>query len=193
MLEPQDLPGRYGRVIRALDQLIAASDCIAVVAGGWAVWRHGSIGRVTQDVDLLVPADRVAELIRLAPFSGFESLSIQPERWPKLLHRETGIIVDLLAEGKRPGTAMRPAPTLLPHPVQSGGVDDRRLHYVSLCALIEMKLAAGRAKDVADIIELIRANRISLKLIVDHLGSVHSDYAVAFEQLIRRSEDETDQ
>jgi hypothetical protein len=34
MLEPQDLPGRYGRVVKALDQVLAACDCEAVVGGG---------------------------------------------------------------------------------------------------------------------------------------------------------------
>ena len=55
MLEPQDLPGRYGRVVRALDQVLSACDCEAVVGGGWAVWRHGYVGRITQDVDLALP------------------------------------------------------------------------------------------------------------------------------------------
>jgi hypothetical protein len=36
MLEPQDLPGRYGRVVKALDQVLTACDCEAVVGGGWA-------------------------------------------------------------------------------------------------------------------------------------------------------------
>lgn len=77
MLEPQDLPGRYGRVIQALDRVLHAIGCEAVVAGGWAVWRHGYVGRVTQDVDIVVPADKVDEFLRVASVSGFEVLS----RW----------------------------------------------------------------------------------------------------------------
>ncbi len=56
MFEPQDLPGRYGRVIRDLDQLLKTIGCISVLGGGWAVWRHGFLGRVTQNVDILLPA-----------------------------------------------------------------------------------------------------------------------------------------
>ena len=37
MFEPQDLPGRFGRVIREVDRVLAAIDCEAVVGGGWAV------------------------------------------------------------------------------------------------------------------------------------------------------------
>lgn len=31
MFEPQDLPGRYGRVVRAIDRVLTACDCEAVV------------------------------------------------------------------------------------------------------------------------------------------------------------------
>jgi hypothetical protein len=114
MLEPQDLPGRSGGAVRAVDQVVRACDCEAVVAGGWAVWRHGYVGRVTQDVDIALPEASVDEVLRAALVSGFELLG-QPEgRWPKLRHRETGIAVDILPEGGRPGTASRPAPTTIP-------------------------------------------------------------------------------
>ena len=67
MLEPQDLPGRYGRVVRAVDRLLQVVQGEAVVAGGWAVWRHGYLGRVTQDVDIVVPAAVVEELLARRP------------------------------------------------------------------------------------------------------------------------------
>src|SRR4051794_6505221 len=66
MLEPQDLPGAYGRVVKAIDHVLTVSGCDAVLGGGWAVWRHGYVGRVTQDVDVLIPADQVAEVQRVA-------------------------------------------------------------------------------------------------------------------------------
>jgi hypothetical protein len=66
MLEPQDLPGRYGRVVTALDQVLHACDCEAVVGCGWAVWRHGYIGRVTQDIDIAVPSDRIDDFLQTA-------------------------------------------------------------------------------------------------------------------------------
>src|SRR5262249_33636712 len=56
MFEPQDLPGRYGRVIRAVDHVLRAVGCEAVLGGDWAVWRHGFHGRVTQDVDIVLAA-----------------------------------------------------------------------------------------------------------------------------------------
>ncbi len=43
MLEPQDLPERYGRVVKALDRVLKACACEAVVGGNWlsrdtAIW-----------------------------------------------------------------------------------------------------------------------------------------------------------
>ena len=82
MLEPQDLPGRYGRVIRALDHLLQVVGGEAVVAGGWAVWRYGYVGRVTRDVDIVVPAAVVEELLRVAAGSGFQVLPVHSGMWP---------------------------------------------------------------------------------------------------------------
>src|SRR5689334_21635961 len=94
MLEPQVLPGRYGRVVRALDQVLSACGCEGAVGGGWAVWRHGYVGRVTQDIDIALPKTCVDEFPRAAAVSGFDVMT-QPEGiWPKLLHRPTGIQVD---------------------------------------------------------------------------------------------------
>jgi hypothetical protein len=183
MLEPQDLPGRYGRVVRALDQILQACDCDAVVGGGWAVWRHGYIGRVTQDIDVVLSTASVESFLRAASVTGFEVLT-QPEgRWPKLQHRDTGIEVDILPEGGRPGTASRPAPTTIPHPEAMGAVRGI-LRYSSLTSLIELKLAAGRLRDEADVVELARENPDRLEDVRIHLKSVHPQYAKRFEELL---------
>lgn len=183
MLQPQDLPGRYGRVVRALDQVLKACDCEAVVGGGWAVWRHGYVGRVTQDVDIALAKASVDDFLRAASVSGFEMVS-QPEgRWPKLRHRETGIEVDILPEGGRPGTASRPAPTTIPHPKTMGAARGI-LKYITLPSLIELKLAAGRLRDEADVVELARENRDRWDEMRRHLQAVHPQYASRFEELL---------
>jgi len=189
MLTPQDLPGRYGRVIAALDRVLSATETSAVVAGGWAVWRHGYVGRVTQDVDVVVPRERVDELLQVAAVSGFDVLPIVAGRWPKLVHRDTGVQVDLLPEGQRPGTTARPAPTTIAHPGTMGAAGVQ-LQYVALPALVELKLAAGRARDEADVVELIRQNPTALREIAEHLGRVHHEYAAEFQRLVERAKDE---
>ena len=192
MLEPQDLPGRYGRVIKAIDHLLLVVGAEAVLGGGWAVWRHGFDGRMTQDVDILLAADKVAEFLQAASFSGFDVLPTQPGRWPKLLHKETSIRVDILPEGERPGTTSRPAPTTLPHP-SSAGACGVALRYITLPALIELKLAAGRPRDEGDVAELIRKNPSRIDSIRAHLASVHPAYVTTFDHLVTRAADQGDE
>jgi len=192
MFEPQDLPGRYGRVIRALDHLLQIVGSEAVLGGGWAVWRHGFHGRMTQDVDIVLPANRVDEFLRVAAFSGFDILPQPAGRWPKLMHKETDIKVDILPEGERPGTQSNPAPTTMPHPAAMGAAG-ARLRYISLHALIELKLAAGRPRDDGDVAELIRANPNEVEAIRAHLASVHQTYIVAFDRLAQRAAEQRDE
>lgn len=192
MIEPEDLPGRYGRVIHAVNRVLLAVGSEAVLGGGWAVWRHGFVGRVTQDVDVVLPADRVEDFIRTASVAGFDPLPRQPGRWPKLMHRDTGVQVDILPEGERPGTPSRPAPTTLPHPVVLGARGPQ-LRYITLPALVLLKLGAGRARDESDVVELLRANPGEIQAIRLHLESVHSDYPLAFDRLVERAREQRDE
>jgi len=192
MFEPQDLPGRFGRVVKAVDHLLQVLDCAAVLGGGWAVWRLGFLGRITQDIDIILPADRIDEFMRLAALSGFEVLA-QPEgRWPKVRHKDTDIKVDILPEGGRPGTPGRPAPTVIPHP-SALGASPGGLRYVSLPALVQLKLAAGRARDEADVVELVRANPDQVDPIRSYLAGIHGDYVGAFDLLVERARQQRDE
>src|SRR5262249_38542751 len=120
ILDPHDLPGRYGRVVQAVDHLLQVIGCEAVLGGDWAVWRHGYVCRVTQDLEIALPAEHIDAFLRAASVAGFGVLPVQPGRWPKVLHKDTGIQVDILPEGARPGTANNPAPTTIPHPSRLG-------------------------------------------------------------------------
>ncbi len=192
MFEPQDLPGRYGRVVKAIDRLLGALDCTGVLGGGWAVWRHGFFGRMTQDIDIVLPADRIEEFVRGAALAGFEVLA-QPEgRWPKVRHKDTDVRVDILPEGGRPGTPGKPAPTTIPHP-STLGARSGRLTYIPLPGLIQLKLAAGRVRDEADVVELIRANPEQIDAIRTSLARVHGDYAAAFDLLVERARQQRDE
>ncbi len=191
MLDPQELPGRFGRAIRAVDHVLQALDCPAVVAGGWAVWRHGYVGRVTEDVDIVLPADRIDEFLNAAMFSGFERLLVRPGNWPKVRHKESDIKVDLLPEGATPGTPSQLAPTTIPHPNQLGA-EGAMLKYITLPGLIELKLAAGRARDESDVVELLRANTDQVRGIREHLESVHPRYVSQFDSLAAKAVEQTD-
>src|SRR5436305_13959002 len=111
MFEPQDLPGRYGRVVKAIDHVLGAIQSEAVLGGGWAVWHHGFVGRLTQDIDVALAADKIDDFLNAASVSGFELLPRKEGRWPKMIHKDTRIQVDVLPEGARPGIAAKLAPT----------------------------------------------------------------------------------
>src|SRR5262249_4469220 len=135
--------------------------------------------------------DRVDEFLRTAVVSGFEILPQQAGRWPKIMHKDTGIQVDVLPEGSRLGTTSRPGPTTIPHPATMGAKDPI-LRYVSLPSLIELKIAAGRARDESDVVELIRVNPDQLDSIRRHLAGVHPDYVQAFDRLAERAREQND-
>jgi len=189
MFAPQDLPGRYGRVVRAIDNLLQVLHVESVLAGGWAVWWHGYEGRLTQDVDIVLAGDAVADFLRAASVAGFELLPQKPGRWPKLLHKETNIKVDILPEGMRPGTVSKPAPTTIRHPAQMGATGSA-LRYITLPALLELKIAAGRDRDQADVVALLRANPKQVDTIRAHLEAIHEDYVKEFDRLFLRSREE---
>lgn len=191
MLEPQDLPGRYGRVIKAIDHLLQVMKCESVLGGGWAVWRYGFVGRVTEDIDIVLPAARIDEFLQVSSVAGFEVLPQLPGRWPKVRHKDTDVKVDILPEGARPGTTSRPAPTTIPAPAFMGAAGTQ-LRYITLSRLLELKLAAGRARDEADVVELVRANPADVDTIHRHLETVHTDYVTAFDRLVERAREQQD-
>lgn len=138
-----------------------------------------------------MPAVTVDELLRVASVSGFEVMPTNAGIWPKLRHKESGINVDILPEGATPGTSSHPAQTKIPHPSRLGAVGPR-LAYVTLQGLIELKLAAARARDESDVVELIRANPDQIELIENHLQQVNSDYVLRFHGLVDLAREQTD-
>jgi hypothetical protein len=55
-----------------------------------------------------------------------------------------------------------------------------------------LKLAAGRARDESDVVELIRANPDQVDSIRQSLARVHTDYVAAFDLLVERARDQLD-
>ena len=54
MFEPQDLPGRYGRVVHAVDRLLQVLSCGAVLAGGCSESGSHLAGGVGADKAIVV-------------------------------------------------------------------------------------------------------------------------------------------
>lgn len=130
-----------------------------VVVGGLALFQHG-YRRFTEDVDLLVTS---AGLRRI--HDELEGLGYLPAfRASKHLRdTELGVRIEFLVEGNFPGDG-KPKPVAFPNPADVS-IEIDGIRYLKLPTLIELKLASGmtnsnRLKDLADVLEIIRALRL---------------------------------
>lgn len=121
------------------------------VCGGFAVQERG-YPRFTVDVDIIVPDVEFA--IEKLSMNGFKQNAASKMT---VTDRETKVEVDLLPGGKK----VDPGPLTLPMPTH---VSDQP-QVLSLDKLISSKLSTyigrgiDRARDYADVIELVKANR----------------------------------
>jgi len=126
------------------------------VVGGLAIFHHG-VRRFTEDVDLLVTREGLAEIHRtleglgyVAPFTGSKNLR----------DTQSGVKIEFLVTGAFPGDG-KPKPVAFPDPAQTA-FEHEGIRFIRLEPLIELKLAsgmtgAGRQKDLADVVALIKA------------------------------------
>ena len=125
------------------------------VAGGMALFSHG-FRRFTEDIDVVVTREGLKALHReliglgyLPVFTGSRSLR----------DTESGVRIKFLVTGEFPGDG-KPKPVAFPDP-EAVAVEREGIRYVSLPALIELKLASGmtspgRMRDLADVQELTK-------------------------------------
>ena len=130
-----------------------------VVVGGMALFRHG-FRRFTEDVDLLVTREGLKKIHEALEGLGYVHVFKGSK---KLRDTSTGVTIDFLISGEFPGDG-KPKPVAFPDP-SVVAVDIDGLRVLQLERLIELKLASGmssanRAKDINDVMELIK--RINL-------------------------------
>jgi hypothetical protein len=124
------------------------------VVGGMAMFFHG-YRRFTEDVDLLVTREDLAEIHRQLEGLGY----VPPFAGSKQLRdAEHGVRVEFLVTGEYPGDGL-PKPVSFPDP-RTVTIEADGIRFLRLNTLIELKLASGmsnprRAKDLADVQELI--------------------------------------
>lgn len=139
------------RIARRLDEI----GVDYAVAGGMALFRHG-FRRFTEDVDILVTReglktihDQLEGLGYVPPFAGSKNLR----------DTDSGVRIEFLVAGEYPGDG-KPKPVAFPDPADVG-VEIEGVRFLSLPALVELKLASGmtggiqRMKDLTDVVELI--------------------------------------
>lgn len=149
----------HADVQRALERLADRLDRSAIpyaVLGAMALNEWG-YRRVTVDVDVLLSPEGLQQLKAEVLGKGYA------ERFPGsrgLRDTEAGVDIDIVLAGEFPGDG-RPKPVAFPDPA-TAAVRGRRVSLLPLETLIELKLASGisaphRLKDLADVLELVRA------------------------------------
>jgi hypothetical protein len=152
------------------------------VLGGLALNAH-HYRRVTTDLDLLMTPEGLEEFRRRFVPKNYEATPGRPRRF---VDRQNGVNVDVLVAGRFPGSG-KPGPVAFPDPVRVREPIER-IYYVNLVTLIELKLAARRWRDFADVVELIGFNSLD-ESFADRLhASVRQDYIECLEE--KRREDE---
>ena len=140
------------RFARALDEM----GIPYAIVGALALNEWG-YRRVTVDIDVLLNAAGLQRVKAELLGRGYV------EKFPGsrgLRDTQAGVDIDVLLAGEYPGDG-RPKPVVFPDPA-TAAVRGRRVALLPLNVLIEMKLASGlsaphRLKDLADVLELIRA------------------------------------
>ena len=152
------------------------------IAGGMAVNAHRYV-RTTDDVDFLVRTEALAAIRQLAAQGVFVADAGRPRRF---VEPTTGVHFDVLVTGMYPGNGS-PGPIAFPDPAAVAQVLNK-LPVLNLKTLVELKLAARRHKDFADVVDLIRANDLDESFTSQLHQSVHPDFIECLEE--KRREDE---
>jgi hypothetical protein len=154
------------QVQKALEQLARTLDALGIpyaIIGAMALNEFG-YRRVTVDVDVLLTPDGLAALKGATLGRGYV------EKFPGsrgLLDTKHGVSIDVVLAGSYPGDGL-PKPVAFPDPA-TAAARGTRVALLPLPTLIELKLASGltaphRLKDLADVLELIRARGLSAEL-----------------------------
>jgi hypothetical protein len=153
-------------VQQAMHKLVAALEELAIpyaIVGGMALNEYG-YRRVTVDVDVLLTREDLQRFKDHWLGRGYV------EKFPGsrgLRDTEFGVTIDVLVAGDYPGDG-QPKPVQFPDPakvaIRSGG-----LALIPLAKLVELKLASGmtsihRAKDIGDVVELIKHTKAPREL-----------------------------
>mgnify|MGYP006928167156 CR=1 FL=1 len=133
------------------------------IAGAMAANAHGH-RRTTADVDILIRADDLQRFKDAWIGHGWVDKFEGSKNFRDAVH---DVNIDALIVGQYPGDGL-PKPVAFPQPEAVIQLSEEGLPYLLLPTLIELKLASGmtathRLQDMADVIQLIKVNRLTLE------------------------------
>jgi len=152
------------------------------IMGGMAVNAHRH-ERTTNDVDVLLTEQGLEEFRELFVPKTYAKVAKRPRRF---VDRISQVTLDVLVTGKYPGSGL-PGPIVFPDP-EEVGQKIRTITVVDLVTLIQLKLAARRYQDFADVVSLIRVKKLDESFLEKLHPSVRQDFVECLEE--KRREDE---
>jgi hypothetical protein len=157
------------------------------IVGGMAVNAHRH-GRTTDDVDVLLTGEGFAQFRRLYVPRTYGKV---PKRSKRFLDPTNGVTFDILVTGLFPGSG-KPGPIAYPDPATVSQTIER-IRVVDLPTLVQLKLAARRHQDFADVVNLIRVHNLDESFQARLHPAVHRDYIECLEEKRREEEYERQQ
>jgi len=150
------------------------------IAGAMALNEYG-YHRVTADVDVLLTPEGLSRLKAKVLGRGYL------EKFPGskgLRDTEHNVVIDVLLAGDYPGDG-KPKSVQFPDPARVARRGSTAA-FLPLATLVELKLASGlsaphRLKDLADVLELIKAIRLERELVGELEPSVREKYLELWE------------
>ena len=170
------------KTMRRLVKRLEKADIPYAIMGGMAVNAHGH-RRTTGDVDILLTAEGLNEFRQRFVPKNYEAV---PNRTRRFVDRTNAITVDFLVTGLFPGGG-KPGPIPFPNPEQVAETIEN-FQVIDLTTLIQLKLAARRHQDFADVVNLIGAHDLDESFQNRLHPSLHRDYIECLEE--KRREDE---
>lgn len=152
------------------------------IMGGMAVFAHGH-HRATNDVDLLLTEQGFEEFRqRFVP----KKYKPQEGRSRRFIDPKDEVSIDILIAGRYPGSG-KPGPVAFPDPADVREVIKKKW-VVNLATLIQLKLAARRHQDFADVVSLIRVHNLDESFQDKLHPTLHRDYIECLEEKRREEE-----
>lgn len=169
------------KTMRRLTRRLDRAGIVYAVVGGMAVHAQG-YRRTTDDMDVLLTANGFVDFKeRFVP-----KFYLPTERKRRFIDRVNQVTLDVLVTGFFPGSG-KPGPVAYPDPGHVREIIDR-IYVLNLASLIQLKLAAQRHQDFADVVNLIRAHDLDESYQANLHATLHRDFIECLEE--KRREDE---
>ena len=182
-LHPQDefelLKKNSGPVPDTLRRLcpILEREQIQYVLIGSAAMANWGYCRAPKDLDICLQVEALDRCRQLLVDAGYQRV----EGWQRGVYDpQTQVPVDFFISGELAGRRDKNEAIRFPHPSEARNI--RGIATVSLIRLIELCLSMGRFRDLADVVQLIRYNKLSPRLAGEFDESLGRALMRCFEQ-----------